>query len=69
MGDFNCKLGNLHFNYPDSMGKHTIGNDNARGELLAMFCVRNNIIVTNTMFQKRKLHICGLFQNEKLEIK
>ena len=56
VGDFNCKLDNLHLNYPDSIGKYTIGNANACGELLAKLCVRNNLIVTNTMFQKRKLH-------------
>ena len=27
-----------------------------RGEMLAEFCARNNLVVTNTMFSKRKLH-------------
>ena len=55
MGDFNCKLGNLHTTYPNSIGKHTTGNYNPRGELLAKFCASNNLVVTNTLFQKRKL--------------
>ena len=56
MGDFNCKVGGLHTNYPDSIAKHTIGEANKRGEMLAEFCARNNLVVTNTMFSKRKLH-------------
>ena len=35
MGDFNCKVGNLHINYPGAIGKHTTGQSNERGELLA----------------------------------
>ena len=56
MGDFNCKIGNLHANYPSSIGKHTLGNANDRGELLAKFCISNNLIVTNSMFQKKILY-------------
>ena len=56
MGDFNCKVGNLNIDYPDAIGKHTIGQANERGELLAEFCTRNNLVVTNTRFAKRKLH-------------
>ena len=56
MGDFNCKLGKLHVNFPGSIGKHTPGTANARGELLAKFCVANDLVVSNTFFQKRKLH-------------
>ena len=56
MGDFNCKLGNLHINYPDAIGKYTIGKTNERGELLTQFCTRNNLVVTNTRFQKCKLY-------------
>ena len=47
MGDFNAKLGGLHTNYPTSIGKHTIGEYNERGELLAKFCARNKLVVTN----------------------
>ena len=56
MGDFNCKVGNLHIDYPDAIGKHTVGKGNERGELLAEFCTRNNLVVTNTRFPKRKLY-------------
>ena len=33
MGDFNRKVGNLNIDYPDAIGKHTIGQANERGEL------------------------------------
>ena len=55
MGDFNCKLGQLHNTFPSAVGKHTLSTANSRGELLAQFCVKNNLLVTNTMFQKKKL--------------
>ena len=55
MGDFNCKLGQLHNTFPSAIGKHTLSTANSRGELLAQFCVKNNLLVTNTMFQKKKL--------------
>ena len=54
MGDFNCKVGNLHVNYPNAIGKHTTGEYNARGELLAEFCTRNKLIISNTQFSKKK---------------
>ena len=56
MGDFNAKLGKLHTNFPNTIGKHTLGNANDRGERLAEFCAANNLVVTNTLFKKRKLH-------------
>ena len=56
MGDFNAKVGGLHSMYPTCIGKHTIGESNARGVLLANFCLRNKLAITNTNFQKRKLH-------------
>ena len=28
MGDFNCKVGNLHIDYPDAIGKDTVGKGN-----------------------------------------
>ena len=56
MGDFNCKLGKLQEYYPNVIGKHTIVSANDRGDLLAKFCVTNDLVVTNTLFQKRKLY-------------
>ena len=50
------QVGNLHINYPDAIGKYTIGKANERGELLAKFYTRNNLVVTNTRFPKRKLY-------------
>ena len=56
MGDFNCKVGGLHINYPDAVGKYTTGLYNNRGILLAEFCTRNNLTITNTHFQKRNYY-------------
>ena len=56
MGDFNARVGGLHSTYPSCVGKHTIGYNNKRGERLASFCSANNFHITNTFFQKRKLH-------------
>ena len=56
MGDFNCKVGDRHINYPEAVGKHTTGKSNTRGELLAEFCTINNLIITSTHFKKRKYH-------------
>ena len=54
MGDFNSKVGGLHTTYPSAIGKHTSGNYNSRGEILAKFCTQNNLVATNTLFKKRK---------------
>ena len=55
MGDFNPKVGNLNTNYPKAIGTHTIGQHNSRGESLAKFCTKNDLVATNTLFKKRKL--------------
>ena len=56
MGDFNARVGNLHSSYPHCVGKHTIGAWNDRGVRLANFCSSNNLYITNTFFEKRRLH-------------
>ena len=56
MGDFNARVGNLHSYYPSCVGKHTIGACNDRGLRLADFCALNNLYITNTFFEKRRLH-------------
>lgn len=53
MGDFNCKLGQLHTTFPSAIGKFTLKTANSRGETLGQFCVKNNLQVTNTIFQKK----------------
>ena len=42
--------GGLNMDYPTTVGKA-----NERGELLGELCTRNNLIVTNKQFQKRKI--------------
>ena len=56
MGDINARVGGQHSAYPKCVGKHTIGSSNNRGERLASFCSANNLYITNTFFQKRRLH-------------
>ena len=53
LGDFNAKIGGLDSVYPNSIGKYTIGTHNDRGLLLGDFCTRNDLVVTNTLFQKK----------------
>ena len=52
-GDFNSKVGGLNTSHAAAVGKHTIGNSNHRGVMLADFCTLNNLIITNTLFQKK----------------
>ena len=56
MGDFNARIGGLHSIYPHCIGKHNIGQHNERGERLASFCMTNNFYITNTFFDKRRIH-------------
>ena len=56
MGDFNCKVGDLHIIYPEAVGRHSTSQSNTRGELLAEFCTKNNLIITNTHLKERKHH-------------
>ena len=56
MGDFNARVGGFHSIYPKCVGKFTHGTGNERGERLASFCTANNLSITNTFFQKRRIH-------------
>ena len=56
LGDFNARVGNLCSLYPNCIGRNTVGNSNDRGEQLAQFCSANNLYITNTFFEKRRIH-------------
>jgi hypothetical protein len=58
MGDFNARVGADFQVYKGCLGKHGVGNCNSNGELLLDFCVRNQLVVTNTVFQHRKALKC-----------
>lgn len=56
MGDFNAKVGKGR--EEDIVGHFGLGERNERGERLVQFCIENNLMITNTFFQKpeRKLY-------------
>ena len=54
-GDFNARVGGLNIS-PKVVGRNTMGKFNDRGQKLVDFCTRHNLAITNTMFQKRRLH-------------
>ena len=55
-GDFNARVGGLNISSPKVVGRNTMGKFNDRGQKLVDFCTRHNLAITNTMFQKRRLH-------------
>ncbi|XP_068756565.1 craniofacial development protein 2-like [Montipora capricornis] len=48
-GDFNAKIGKG--SYQDLVGNYGLGDRNPRGDRLLQFCIENNLVVTNTIFQ------------------
>lgn len=46
LGNFNATVGEGQEN--NTVGKYDLGTRNPRGEMLLEFCVRNNLIITNT---------------------
>ena len=50
MGDFNPKIGLGNKNY---FGQITHGNRNKKGKNLINFAISNNLIICNTLFQKK----------------
>ena len=52
IGDWNSVVG--QGSEGNVIGQYGLGKRNDRGEMLMQFCQRNNLIVTNTWFKKRK---------------
>ena len=55
-GDQNAKLGTGHEEYPESIGHYGKGAINSNGKYLAEMCMRNGIVLTNTMFKHKMSH-------------
>ena len=53
-GDFNCKVRDLNTTIPENIRKITTGIANERRIKLAEFCLQNGLIITNTLFEKRR---------------
>ena len=51
-GDFNAKVGEDKFK--DICGPHGLGTLNKRGERLLDFCIKQNLMISNTWFQQKK---------------
>lgn len=66
MGNFSCIIGQLHNNFPSTVGKHAQGTDNARGDL-AKFCTRNYLLIT-ALCLRRKSSFLGPRLTVLLEI-
>ena len=57
LGDFNARVGTDHLTYKGILGPYGTGNKNSNGDLLLQFCAKNNLVVTNTIFRHKAIHI------------
>ena len=55
-GDFNAKTGQGHEEYPKVIGSHGKGEVNENGNYLIDVCARNELVLTNTLFQHKMAH-------------
>ena len=52
MGDFNARVG--EGSDGKAIGKYGLGKRNDRGQMMCDFCKKNQLVVTNTLFQQEK---------------
>ena len=55
-GDFNAKTGSGHEKYPRNIGKFGKGNVNENGEHLLQLAARQDLVLTNTLFDHKQAH-------------
>lgn len=56
-GDFNAETGSAYHRYKDNMEMSGKGKVKSNGEELLMFCQRNDIVLTNPLFQHQLRHV------------
>ena len=55
-GDMNAKTGSGHKKHPKIIGKFEKGKLNENGNELIDFCIKNDMVLTNTLFQHKMSH-------------
>ena len=55
-GDFNAKKGSGYHDFKDNMGKFDKGQINSSGRILLEKCRKNDLVITNTLFQHKISH-------------
>ncbi|XP_071944676.1 craniofacial development protein 2-like [Antedon mediterranea] len=55
-GDMNAKTGDSHHDYPQCVGRYGKGKTNNNGTQLVECALRNNLVLTNTMFKHKMSH-------------
>ena len=63
LGDFNARVGSNNSSWSSVIGPHGIGECNVNGVRLLDFCASNQLIVSNTWFQHKRLHQTTWFRN------
>ena len=54
LGDFNARVGADHESSDCALGHYGVGNENANGTMLLSLCTRNQLVITNTLFQQKE---------------
>jgi exonuclease III len=58
LGDLNAKIGKEEA-YSQVSGRHTLhDSSNQNGEMVCNFAIQNNMIITSTQYQHKRLHKC-----------
>ena len=57
LGDFNARVGKDYTVWPSVIGHHGLGMMNDNGRLLAELCTQHNLIIINTCFRHKPIHL------------